>query len=296
MIMKKFVVSVVQLLILNAFLLLMYAGFRTVGNKRRFGNEVFAALSESNVCHTNVVNVILGDSVANQLFGRRFQAETTNFIYLASNQAITPIGNSVLLKRYLRKNPQTKNVYYMVRPPSLLNDGATQYTFHYMLYPFLETGAIDDVDDSELLHLKRRFSHSVFDSPSVRRFIYANDFVYCVYELWLKMREPPTSYDDVPAICTTALEKMYRMCKERNIRFSLIASPAPMDTRARNKKIINTIVGADRCEYLKDYEMSQFVTPDEWLSDHVHFKRDVLREKRDDVIRTIFNQIGVRWP
>jgi len=296
--MRKFVANAILVAMLVIFGLLAHVVFHLVANGRkiRFGEEVFEAIRLSSICHTNATGVILGDSVANQLFSRQFQIETTNFVYLASSQAIMPLGNHALLKRYLTNNPQTKNVIYMALPGVPLNDGAAAYTFHYMLYPFLETGAMQDLDSDETAHLRRRFSRYVFDYPLVRRILYVDDPVYRYYEDWLRGHLPSSSGVRISKVCAETLAKMNRLCMEKGVNFLLVSSPRTSVRSDWDDEATRLLGGLDRSGYTRFYAESQIKIPDEMLCDHIHFKQDVLDVMRTNVISEIFRTIGVQWP
>jgi len=294
--MKKFSYNIVLIATLTALLFFGNAMLRTVINNHRYGDEVFEAIALSGTANTNIENVILGDSVANQLFSRKYQPETTKFIYLASNQAITPIGNCALLKRYLAHNPQTKNVYYMALPGALRNDGGASYTFHYMIFPFVETGAAKEFDDVEMAHLRKRFSSIIFDNTFIRRFIYANDSVYRIFHLWEKKHIEKLSMNKIPMLCERALLKMNAMCKENGVKFVLISSPVVDTSVSKNEATISQLAKIGRGEVARYYLDSQLQVRDELLCDHIHFKSDVLDAQRTNLVTEIFHRINTNWP
>jgi len=293
--MKKFVINSVCIAVLCALGYVVKATYKATINEYRFGDEVFEAIEHS-VANTGIENLILGDSVANQLFSRKYQLETTNFVYLASNQAITPIGNFALLKRYLVHNPQTKSVYYMALPQSLRNDGRADYTFHYMIYPFVETGAVDEFDDIELSHFQQRFSSSVFECKFIRRFIYADDNIYRIYHQWEKRHVPQASGKQIPALCERALLKMNSICKEHGAKFVLISSPVVDSSVENNQETVAHLIKLGKGEVAKHYLDSQIQVSEEQLSDHIHFKSEILAEQRTNIVSRIFQCINVVWP
>lgn len=281
--MKKFVKNVFACSALCLLAWFLCLSTKVLINKERFGGEVFEALAESTKAHANIQNVILGDSVANQIFSRRYQSETSNCVYLASNQAVTPIGNCALLKMYLEHNPQTKNVCYVVHPCSLGNDGGVAYTFHYMLYPFIESGAMDYVDRHAVEHFRERFSSIVFDSPFVRRMIYADNYVYGVYERWLKHNIPSSRASEIPPECIRALDQMQGLCAKKGIRFKLLSVPVSDKLSKAGEDMMRHLEQIGYGGYARDYSKSQLRIPDDWLSDHIHFKADVLKSKRSEI-------------
>ena len=65
-----------------------------------FGPELYYALDLAEE-KTEYTKVIIGDSVARLIFSPDYQDETDTTCYLATNQAITVLGNYILLGRYL---------------------------------------------------------------------------------------------------------------------------------------------------------------------------------------------------
>ena len=119
----KFIVSVVVFVLLAGVSLGGYFAVQYIRGKNSpsgFGPELYYALDMAET-NTEYTKVIIGDSVARLIFSPDYQDETDEVCYLATNQAITVLGNYILLNRYLENNPQTEEVYYIVRPQSLAN-------------------------------------------------------------------------------------------------------------------------------------------------------------------------------
>ena len=98
----KFIVSVVVFVLLVVVSLGGYFAVQYVRGKNSpssFGPELYYALdlAEEN---TEYTKVIIGDSVARLIFSPDYQDETDEVCYLATNQAITVLGNYILLNRY----------------------------------------------------------------------------------------------------------------------------------------------------------------------------------------------------
>ena len=145
----KFIVSVVVFVLLVGVSLGGYFAVQYVRGKNSpssFGPELYYALDLAEE-KTEYTKVIIGDSVARLIFAPDYQEETDTTCYLATNQAITVLGNYILLSRYLENNPQTEEVYYIVRPQSLANPLWFNFSFQYFIVPFYNDTYKQYIDD-----------------------------------------------------------------------------------------------------------------------------------------------------
>ena len=166
---------------------------------KRFGPEVFEAIRTATSSEPEARTLVLGDSVAYQLFGVR-PKPSREVAVGASNAALTPLGNRILLDHWLPLNPQAEDVVYLVHPASLANDGLPHFTFHYLLFPFAETGLLDGAPPETLAHLHRRFGRLPVDNASVRHLLYRNDRLYDFYERRIVRRPEPVPGGGLPEI------------------------------------------------------------------------------------------------
>ena len=206
----------------------------------RYGAEVAEAISLSGQSFPKARIVILGDSVAKQLL-RPFvvkQAKRTDIVSLTSNQAIMPLGNRLLLENYLKRNPQTKRVVYVVRPTSLANDGRRSYTFNYFIYPFCKAGLVSGLFPEDRKELERRFGRIVFRSAFVRKLLYANDFLYDFYEKRIVTVPPPRKDRPIPDACIRQLAAMRESCHARGVEFHLLPPPMKEGTQEDNRRFV----------------------------------------------------------
>ena len=193
----------------------------------RYGIEVWDAIRPSFRVHPDARTVLLGDSVGHQLLNPTVIAQSgrRDLVSLTCNQAITPIGNRLLLENYLARNPQTKRVVYVVRPGSLTNDGRRQFTFHYLIYPFADAGLLPKADPRDLAMLRCRFGAPVLRSKTLRKLLYANDFLYGFYETYLVRIPKPDPAHPVPEANLRNLAAMEEICRSHGAEFHLVPPP-----------------------------------------------------------------------
>ena len=97
------------------------------------GQEIYNAIDKSH-SYNNKKILLLGDSVANQIFNNSFEYDYINS--LATNQAIGIAGNYFLLYNYLKKGNKIDSLVLFFIPESFGNNLNQKYTYHYFLKPF----------------------------------------------------------------------------------------------------------------------------------------------------------------
>ena len=113
---KRFLIICIAPIIL--FLIINALYYKLGTHSRLTAFEVYEAIDITDTA-TDYTTLVLGDSVGRQFFNSKYQAESNECCYLATNQAITVAGNSILLQRFLENNPDLDKVYYILRPDSL---------------------------------------------------------------------------------------------------------------------------------------------------------------------------------
>ena len=256
----------------------------------RFGGEVFRAIRTCTRATPAADTLVLGDSVANQIFGTGPHLPPRVAVAV-SNQAVTPLGNRILLERWLALNPQAKQVVYVLLPWSLCNDGTRQYTFHYLIHPFAETGLLDDATEEVRGHLARRFGRLVLSNRSLRHLLYRNDRLYDFYERHI-VRDPGVK-DNVPELVVGQLRAMRDACAARGVRFRLAFPPVSFRKdpsaafRARCADALREIVPE-----IDDLLANLRVEPDSNFRDGVHFTRERLAEVQSRLREEILSGTG----
>jgi hypothetical protein len=117
------------------------------------GKEVWEALRNAEKTVQPKLDVVLGDSVAHQIY--REGQESGQFWSLASNQAITIVGQWILLRKFAEHNDMRgRRVSLVVSPGVFSNELRSSLTFHYFLKPFYWSA--DDPDLSPLVRERIR--------------------------------------------------------------------------------------------------------------------------------------------
>src|SRR4051794_14935389 len=119
------------------------------------GADVYGATWRAHRRTPDVRTILLGDSVARQLFppGREPKELNGRYRFLTSNQAISMAGQYYLLQDALRSSPGTTDVYLLYFPGSLLNDLGPDFTHDYFCGYFHSPRQI-----AEVFAVKRDFT------------------------------------------------------------------------------------------------------------------------------------------
>lgn len=291
--MKRFLANVLLLALLSAVLAAVLAlfAYTTPAPPKRFGPEVFHAIKVCTSPAPGARVLVLGDSVGNQVFATR-PPPPPEVAVATCNQAVGAIGNRILLDRWLALHPETGEVVYALLPGSLRNDGVRSFTFHYLIYPFAETGLLDGAADDVREHLGRRFGKLVLGNASLRHLLYRNERLYDFYERRL-VRVPGGAGDDVPDIVVEQLRAMQAACAAHGVRFRLAflpTAPSAAPSAAFRSRC------ADRLrDFLPgiDEAFAAFRTePADSFSDGVHFTPARLAEIREPLRAAILGGDG----
>jgi len=132
---NTFVFTLIGLLVFPSF---FYLKYHVNDIKNLIGYDVYHSIFKSQSKKKGVNTLLLGDSVGKQAYDNRSYNDS---IYsLACNQAISLIGQYILLENFLEtfESPENLEVILIYRPSSFNNDLDQPYTFNYFLKPFYD--------------------------------------------------------------------------------------------------------------------------------------------------------------
>lgn len=235
--------------------------------------------------------LLVGDSVARQLFPPGIHGASSNVVSLASNQAITAAGQHLLVAKFLANNPQTRRVVWLATPSSFANDMAAQYSFQYFIVPFGENDGLDCLDAATRRKLRRRFGWLPVENRTVRGAIYFNRTLLNAYlsRITAKTQRPGGMISDVSR---EFLLKTAALCRSRDIAFIVVPTPVCEDDRIRKSPnnyaaeierlgLSEAMAGfCDRISYL----------PENCFRDPVHLSDDYLKAHREELTRRIMEK------
>jgi hypothetical protein len=226
------------------------------------GSETYYSIYKSKENNKSSSKVLLGDSVARQLFSNKTNNDP---IYsLACNQAIGMVGHFILLNNYLKAGNHVDTVYLLFSPYSFSNNLDQVYTYHYFLKPFYT---------DEYLPL---FTKTVIDQIHKIPYYYLCRYPHILTSGWAPdfASKDKINYTFLSPISAEYLVKI----KELSIKydFKLVVMPTP--TSLSKKRSIgnmskNDIVTNNLQSEFKDYfDNILYLDDSNFGSDGVHLK------------------------
>lgn len=220
------------------------------------GGEVYQVINKSKK-KGKKKKLILGDSVAKQF--SESNIDTNIYLNLASNQAISLVGQYCLLINYIHTKNQIDTLYLIYNPLSFSNNLDNSLTFHYFEKPFY---------GNEYMNL---FTEEV--KTQIEKIPFHN---LAKYHPVLTSNWSPTFSNEeknmpfISNISRIYLEKFELLCKAKNIRL-LIVSP-PINQKFKNeffeiRKSNKNLLLKSYFENLKYYPESYF------FPDRIHLNK-----------------------
>lgn len=238
------------------------------------GAEVYAAINKSNMHKKNISTLILGDSVANQLYNVH---EYNEDIYsLACNQAISMAGHYILLKNFSDNNAMAGiNVYLIYHPNSFSNNLDDKWTYDYFIKPFYNINNMSLFTDTLIRQVKNVPFYMLSSIPLMK-----------ITALSPK-HDPDISYKIKTKINGIAILKENELFSELSIEY-LKKMAILANEKKFNIKIVSPFLRNEYCEYynnsyikelsangiheiLADYFAFTIRDADEYI-DHAHYK------------------------
>lgn len=212
--------------------------------------------------------LLTGDSVCHQLFNP-FQQYNEVYCTAGSNQAVTMIGQYLLIRQFLESHPEATDVYLVLQSltGTGLADGALAY--QYLVIPFSETGLLQNVTEQTKNDLIYKYG-AFFVKPEVVRFI---DYSPIAKKLFLNSYKN-VEYDS-DGMSFAYLELIMDMCEEYGGKLHLIHCPmreSSVEVMQQQKmRDLNACTNVRMQLYVESYYASIVYYPDAYFSDGTHF-------------------------
>ena len=203
------------------------------------------------------------------------------------------LGNYILLSRYLENNPQTEEVYYIVRPQSLANPLWFNFSFQYFIVPFYNDTYKQYIDDDTRKYIEDRFGKLYATNDIVKSFIENNAYYMDVYlnnvlEQQLEVRDEKHLSD----LTIKYLPKIKELCDSHGVKLKVMAAPLPDTEDNRDwAEFEQQIVDNGLSDLLGDYIDGIDYYPEEAFGDEAHFTQEYLDSERENIIEKLFNTI-----
>lgn len=179
-----------------------------------FGLELYRSLDKSTTKQPTHV-LILGDSTGQQIYNNR---EYSDSLYsLCCNQAITMIGQYILLQNFfeVNRNIKPQEVVLIYHPVSFQNDLDQKFTYHYFLKPFYNNQYKEFVSKPADKKIQKIPFHSLSQFPVVKLTNWSPKFEY----------NDNFAFDDMN-LSETSIEyliKIKNLLSKHNVNFKVIS-------------------------------------------------------------------------
>lgn len=239
------------------------------------GKEIYHAISKSKQKSDSKI-LILGDSVASQLFPNSDDGDTINS--LACNQAIGVVGQFLLLHNYLACGNEIDTLILIYSPTSFKDNLNQVYTFHYFLKPF------------------NRTEYRKFFTPKVRQQIKKIPYhqfariPHILVTSWSPKIKTDAAENDsfLSPISAEYLNKIKKLSMEYHFNLILYPTPVPMDDKMVMENIDKKVFAMNnlgdefeayfaKIEYLDDASFSDGVHLVDPASYFVDLKKSLFR-------------------
>ena len=273
-------------------ILIVYAVmFASSARVTGLAGEVFYCIEKAEYT-SGLPAVILGDSVCNQLWPQKEDSE--NITHLGCNQAISAAGTYLLLKNYLEHNPQTKAVFYIVRPASLGNDLYLNYTYQYFVIPFMNGDNVNFLDDETTEKIYNNYGKIFVENGYIKNFLLNNNFFMKLYVDYVRTHKEETTYfHQISRTSVIYLNKLRKLCSEHNVILRVI--PCPLSDISQNhgwENFSRDIQAYGFSDIFGDFVQRIHYYPEEWFRDTSHFKQEILEEYGDGMRAKVMEGIN----
>jgi hypothetical protein len=224
------------------------------------GSEIYYSISKSERKNKTSAKILLGDSVARQMFNNVTSNEPINS--MACNQAIGMVGHFILLNNYLKAGNHVDTVYLLFTPFSFLNNLNDVYTYHYFLKPFYVNKYFP------------LFTQTVIDQIHKIPYYYLSRCPYVLTSKWAPdfVSKDKVDYTFLSPISAEYLVRIKELSNKYSFRLIVIPTPTSLSNRRKIEKMNkNEIVVNNLQSEFEDY-FSNIVYLDDsnFLSDGVH--------------------------
>lgn len=267
------------------FLLINIVYYKTEKNHRQVAFEVYDAIDRAGI-NEGYTGLVLGDSVARQIFHPEYQDESDDICYLATNQAITTVGNFMLLERFIENNPQLEDVYYVARPDSIMGNVNFVYTYSYFVTPLYNESMSQYLEPETREEIEAVFGRFCARGGLPKWMLAKYPKLLDIYQngcssiLQLRRWMGDAGEEDMAALY---LGKMKEVCDEKNINFYLLAAPLSESYQDSFDEMKSRLSFEGKEELLYQYMDSIVYVQEDELVDGVHMSESFLEKNREHI-------------
>lgn len=226
------------------------------------GEEIYYSIMKSKQ-KKKAKKILLGDSVANQLFRNSMNNGSLNS--LACNQSISMAGHFILLNNYLNAGNKVDTVVLFFRPFSFQNNLDQEYTYHYFLKPFY----IDEY--------KSTFTKKVTEQVKKIPYFQFSRLSYILTTNWAPnfISTDTNRFTFLSPISIDYLIKIKELSAQKNFKLVILSTPITLSKKPNIEKMDKNEISNTHLDVeFKNYFNSILYLNDSLFSDSIHLKHE----------------------
>lgn len=263
------------------FLAFCLVDFLKLSHRILPNRDVYTVIERSKATRDKTKVLILGDSIARQLFDPLDQSGENGVTNLASNQSIDIIGNYFLLHNFLERNHSVERVYLIVNCTSFQNNLDHLFTYNYFLKPFYNSEYKPLFTPAAMEQIKSIPFHRFVSFPPIHATFFTPE---------LNKHKSKSKF--LSKISIEYLEAMETVLEERGIQFKVI-SPPVSQAGFEDAQIYKSVYESTRRlpHHFDQYFESMIFLPASWYPDGAHFTNEKIKEARRILIDQLDDEI-----
>lgn len=237
--------------------------FQTKKYFYNIGTEIFLAVEKSEqTSNMRITKLYLGDSVDEQLLNTKPIGK--NELKLSTNQAITMVGQFILLHNVTENKNKIDTLELRIHPFGLGNNLNNPLTYNYFLKPFYKE------------KYKSQMSNSVITQVEKIPFYYLSQYRPVLTSMWSPNYAPEEKLEPISKINLDYLYRIKKICDSHKIKLIIRAVPINEVHRLKINEFID-FVNNKKIALLYDYTKTITYLPNNYfIPDQIHLKTEYL--------------------
>lgn len=288
--MRKFVKKAVCLFALSGIIISGVYAIAPVFDSKTgtLAEDAFWARKKAQMTNECTV-VYMGDSVCNQLWSE-YDEDVDGICHIGCNQAITPAGSYLLLREYLESNPQTEEVYYLIRPQTIANDIWITYSYQYFVIPFCDENNWPLLDEETQRKIYDKFGDFFVDNQWVKTVLQNNNLLIRTYLNQIQKQPEKRETHRISKTAAIYLVKIRELCDEYGTK--LFVKSLPLSDSEDNygwEEFKQDIIDYGLEDLLSEFVENILYYPEDWFYDGSHFQKNILEEHGDEIREAVLD-------
>ena len=237
----------------------------------------------------NSTKLIIGDSIANQLFSA-LQENNPDTDILTTNAALMITGQYLLAEEYLQSHPDATDIYLVIHPLPLTRTFDMEWGYRYAVMTYVETNTIHLLDQNTLetiadvygkFFMQKEIVNLIEDSPVCRK----------LYLSYISIHREDYVQQSPFEIADQYVKKLYDLCLERHVTLHIYPSPVSEYFKDQVMDLAKEYPNTWMSTQFPAYFDQILFYPDEWSEDMSHFSGiHSQRENLNEIIRNAYGQ------